>query len=228
MSAVISMTTIPSRVAHIESCIASLADQGLPVYVWIQERTQRTGAVLDRVPEFMTQWSNVTATVVAERGPITKLLPVFEAGHRVVITADDDHIYGNSWARGLIAAANAEPDSVICYRGRIFDKSQCYEQSHVIKGTHRRVDILTGVDGVIYRRGFFDDSLWAEWHECPSADDIVISAHLKRRGVPILVVPNQSRITPLEIRMVDELSAINRQGGLNDECLHKLFWSQDK
>lgn len=226
MKAVISMTTIPNRIEHIEPCVDSLLAQGLPVYVWAQEKTERTGAVLKRVPAFLYDKPGLTVTVVEERGPICKLIPALEAGHELVMTADDDHTYGPRWAAGLLKGIKKYPDTAICYRGRIFDKSRVYNKSKVITGRHRHVDFITSVSGVIYRRRFFDDSIFEEWREWFMNDDIVVAAHLKRRGVPMMVVPfpKGCKIERLACMHIDPLYKINVKKQLNDKGLRKVFW----
>jgi len=220
------MTTIPNRIEHIEPCVDSLLAQGLPVYVWVQEKTERTGAVLKRVPAFLYDKSGLTVTVVKERGPITKLLPALEAGHEIVITADDDHTYGLRWAAGLLKNAEKRPDAAVCYRGRIFDESRIYSKSKVITKTRRPVDFITGVSGAIYHRSFFDDSIFEEWKDWFMNDDIVVSAHLKRRGVPMLVVPlpKGCHIKRQDCAHIDPLYAINIKKQLNDKGLEKVFF----
>ena len=226
MKPVISMTTIPSRIEHIEPCVDSLLAQGLPVYLWAQKTNIVTGDVLKRIPPFLEGKPGLTVTEVEARGPITKLLPAFEAGHEIVITADDDHTYGPGWAAGLSKNAKKRPDAAVCYRGRIFSKSKLYNESKVITRTRRLVDFITSVSGVLYHRSFFEDSIFEEWKQWPINDDIVVSAHLRRRGVPMLVVPfpKGCRIKRLGCMHIDPLYAINVKRGLNDKGLKKMFW----
>lgn len=226
MSTVISLTTIPSRIEHIESCIDSLLAQGLPVYLWAQKTNIVTGAALQRIPPFLEGKPGLTVTTVEARGPITKLLPAFEAGHKQVITADDDHAYGPHWAEGLIEGQRKHPDSAICYRGRIFDKSKRYKKSGVVSKTQRLVELVTSVWGVIYRRDFFSDTIFEEWKQWHINDDIVISAHLRHRKIPMLAVPRPKGcyITRLPTAHIDPLYAINVKQNKNDEGLAKVFW----
>jgi len=80
MKPIISMTTIPSRLPHIEPTVRSLERQGLPLYVWIQERNYFTGEAFDGcVPEFL-RGDRVHVEMVEARGPITKVLPALELG----------------------------------------------------------------------------------------------------------------------------------------------------
>ena len=226
MSTVISLTTIPSRIEHIEGCIDALLSQGLPVYLWAQKTNIVTGDVLKRIPPFLDGKPGLTVTEVNARGPITKLLPAFEAGHDQVLTADDDHAYGPHWAEGLIAGQLAHPDSAVCYRGRVFDKSRSYNKSSIVKQEHRLVELITSVSGVIYRRAFFSDSIFEEWKQWKINDDIVISAHLRKRTVPMrtIPIPKGGYIKRLGTAHIDPLYALNVAGNKNDEGLAKVFW----
>ena len=227
MGPIISLTTIPSRIEHIQPCIASLLRQGLPVYLWVQKEVKRTRTMLRTVPAFLENVSGLTVAVVEERGPITKLLPALEAGFKTVITADDDLTYGDGWAEGLVEARWIQP-GVVSYRGRIIVEGQPYNQSTVIKNTVKNVNFVTGVQGTIYQRKFFEDSIFSEWEDWPMNDDIVISAHLNRRGIPITVVPFPPgcKVEILgKVSKINALNKINVKGKLNDEGLTKVFWA---
>jgi len=152
------------------------------------------------------------------------LLPALKAGHEQIITADDDHIYGKGWAKGLMKWKKRLPGSAVCYRGRLFGKSKSYHKSRVITRVHLRVPYLTGVSGVLYERGFFSDSIFEEWKLVPTADDVVINAHLKHAGVPIEVVPfpKGCRITRLPCMRIKPLYKINNKA--NDIGMEKVFW----
>ena len=225
---IISLTTIPSRIEHIAPCIDSLLAQGLPVYLWVPKKVKRTGATLKNIPKFLYNKLGLTVTVVKERGSITKLLPALEAGFERIITADDDLIYGTGWAEGLTEWSDAQPHAVISYRGRNFDKSRLYNQSEVIKNRlYHHVELITGVQGALYRRGFFTDSIFSEWERWPLNDDIVISAHLKQRNIEIMVVPfpQGCKVTGIrKVARIDALNTINVKGQMNDRGLAKMFW----
>ena len=226
MNAIISLTTIPNRIEHIESCIDSLLTQGLPVYLWVPKEVKRTGSVTTNIPEFLQNRSNLTVTIVPDRGPITKLLPALEAGHELVITADDDHTYGPHWATGLLEQAEKRPDAALCYRGRLFLGSRSYRKSKVIAGRSSPVELITGVKGALYRASFFDAGIFEEWRAWPMNDDIVICAHLKRRKVPILAIPlpKGCRLVPRDYMHTDPLYEANTKRGLNDQGLKKVFF----
>lgn len=226
-SPVISLTTIPSRIEHIEPCIASLVAQGYPVHLWVaKQELWRSGKVLETIPQPLLD-SGAHITIVEDRGPITKLLPALEAGFDRIITADDDHVYGPHWADGLLEWQRRRPNTVVCYRGRNFDHTRLYSNSRVITRTHRAVDFITSVSGVIYRRKFFADSIFNEWKEWLMNDDIVVCAHLHRRRIPIEVVPFPKGCTVerLPVAYVNPLCGPNVHRGMNDAGLQKVYWN---
>jgi len=93
------------------------------------------------------------------------------------------------------------------------------------------VDLFTNVSGALYKRSFFDDSIFEEWKQWPMNDDIVICGHLRKRGIKRMVVPfpKGCKLARLAIRHVDPLVAWNigdflRKDSYNDEGLRRLFW----
>lgn len=224
MSAVISMTTLPSRINYLEQCVKSLMAQGPPVYMWLPRYVERIGAGFDEVPGFL-QELDVYVEIVEDQGPATKLLPALKR-FDTVLTADDDHVYGKGWADGLLTWAKKRPDAALGYRGRLFGPSLCYNKSRVIKRPKNpmMVDLITGVEGALYRRELFSDSIFEEWQECPHNDDIVFSSHLWRRDVPMLVIPGSCEIRGMDSDRIDPLYAENVHGKrLNDDGLRKCY-----
>lgn len=215
MNAIISLTTIPSRIEHIEPCIRSLVAQGLPVYLWAVEKIERLDTRLKRIPPFLIN-TNIHVEIVEDRGPITKLLPALEREFDTIITADDDRSYGKDWARGLLTWAEKLPNAELGYRGRILT-GKGYKQSQLIlKGSIKKptlVDVITSVEGALYHAKMFDVSIYNEWRRWPTNDDLVIAAHLKRRGVKCYVVPSKCAIGKLEVQFITPLVDINRIGG---------------
>lgn len=222
MKAVISLTTIPDRIGRIAPVVASLVAQGLPVYVWAVAKIARSETRMERVPQF----DGANVEVVADRGPLTKLLPALERGFDVILPADDDCIYGEGWAAGLLAWAD-KLDGAMGYRGRVL-KDGHYSGSATVQYKRitkpQRVDIITGVYGALYRREFFDTSIHDEWKLWPTNDDLVITAHLQRRGVARYVVPGKCKLHHTELQRVAPLFRINRRKGdkRNDRGVKEL------
>ena len=223
MKAVISLTTIPSRIEHIEPCIRSLVVQGLPVYLWAVRKIKRSDMRLKCIPPFLVD-AGVHVEVVEDCGPITKLLPALERGFDTIITADDDRDYGKGWAQGLLAWAEKLPNASLGYRGRIltgrgYGQSQLVLKSRIEKPA--LVNIITGVEGTLYHAKMFDVGIYDEWRRWPTNDDLVIAAHLKHRGVMCYVIPSKCSIRPLKVQHITPLFDVNRTktDSHNDEGL---------
>jgi len=223
MSAVISMTTIPSRITYLGRCVEGLVAQGLPVYVWLPRYVERIGGGFNDVPAFLREM-DVHVEIIEDRGPASKLLFALER-FDTVITGDDDCIYGEGWADGLLEWAKKRPDAALGYRGRRFDEDLQYSNSQAISGPNspRPVHLITSSHGQLYRREFFDDSIFEEWRECPQNDDIVFGAHLWRKDIPMLVIPRHFSLQRTKAKAVDPLYATNTQKNRNDEFLSKLY-----
>lgn len=226
-SAVISLTTLPSRINHLGRCVESLVAQGPPVYIWLPRYVERTGGGFNDVPGFLREL-DVHVEIVEDQGPATKLLPALER-FATVITADDDSIFGDGWARGLLEWAEKRPDAALGYRGRRFGKELRYNRSQQVRSRKqaRPVHLIASVDGTLYHRHHFDDSIFKEWKEWPLNDDIVICGHLWRRGVPMLVIPRHCTIRATQAHEINELWQQNRYG-LNDKALKLFYRGWDK
>ncbi len=228
MTPIISMTTIPSRVGKIAPALESLVAQGLQVHVYLPEYCARTGEYMHEAWHVLAKYAGtgVHVRMVPDVGPATKLLYALAEGHDAIITADDDVCYGDGWAQGLIEAAEQNPGSVVCYRGRVVPKgSKRYKESRIIEAPKKLTPchIVTGVHGALYRSSFFGDSLRRECYETPMNDDIVFSAHLERRGIPRLVIPQRCTIHRTDCQKVDRLGDPNNGHGGNDYVMYR-WW----
>lgn len=218
----ISLTTIPSRVRHIEPCIESLLLQELPVLLWIPIHVERTGNTFDgHIPDFLKHTS-IQVRIVPDQGPITKLLPALREGHEAIVTVDDDVTYGKGWASHLLEALN-EHECVVGYRGRIIG-SGSYNTSRLVIDPPgpREVDLITGTWGRAVRSEFFKESINEEWKQCPLNDDIAVDAHLRRNSVRRVVVKRPCAIRPYRVHKIHSLWTENK--GQNDDMLRRVGW----
>jgi hypothetical protein len=220
---IISFTTIPSRIYLIESCVKNLLAQGYSVHAWLPLRCKRTGEYMPDLPDFMMR--GLTVHFVNDVGPGTKLIPALLAGYETVITADDDRIYGEGWAKGLVSAANKYPKSVIAYRGRMMDSTTEYQKCRIVQNVERdtEVSIVTGCSGALYRRKFFDEK-YIKKYSGSINDDIQFSHHFLNRGIKI-IVPSVSgvSINKTSVRRVQPLTSINIRKGANNKLMKDLF-----
>jgi len=220
--AIISVTVLPSRLPHAEPCIESLKAQGLPLYVWIPKYVERTGNRFDdKFPGWMM---DCDGAVVKDRGPIGKLLSALPLGD-IILTADDDVVYGEGWAEGLLDWHSKLPDAALGYRGRVM-MDRHYNHSALVAKPFKplSVDLLTGTWGALYCADWFDDSIYDEWEQARLNDDIVINAHLKRKGIKRAVIPMDCDIRPLDgVHSINPLWDSNKYGR-NDAYFEAVGW----
>ncbi len=224
---IISLTSIPSRINALPEVLDSLLKQGYPVHLFLPRTFARTGQTFGGCPKALKKYKGrVKIHFVNDIGPATKLLPALQEGFDTVITADDDNIYGDGWARGLVKQFEKRKNTVVCYRGRVLRKGDTHYSTSIIVENPKRarqVDIVTGVHGAIYSRDMFGPEVFIEWRRCFSNDDIFISAHLRARGVKLMAVPRKCDLRKTKMFNVDALGKTNNGGRENDELTRRYY-----
>ena len=195
----VSMSTSPTRIAHMRPTIDSIIEQTYKpdrIIVNIPLVYQRTGAAYE-IPDWLAEYKNVVVNVVPEDlGPITKLHPatrVIPAAEDVYIaTIDDDIRYLPHMLEDFARA--------IVYGGRkgvargysgffLYVNYDEHISAHLPPYREAHVDVLEGYGMTCYHRGFFgadfDDyvTLCVSDKETRFSDDLVISNYLAGRGV---------------------------------------------
>jgi hypothetical protein len=226
MKQIISMTVLPTRFLEIEPCITSLKRQGYPLFIFIPKYFRRKGVEFNgNIPSYMY---GAYIRIVEDEGSITKLLPALRDGFEQIVTADDDVVYPDGWADGLFDALN-KYDSVVCYRGRKIKPNKRYKHCELIKNLKgvppRDVNFITGVRGVAYKSKWFDDSIYEIHKKFPLVDDVVISAHLYNKGIPMKVISMPGDVKNIkEAYKIDGLYLENNFNSTNnDEAIKSLY-----
>lgn len=232
---IISLTTIPSRIKHLEPTIDSLLSQGYPVYLWLPEFVERLneGVCEDDIPDYLKNKKNLHVKIVKDFGSITKLLPAIEMSvDDLIITADDDCIYPAGFADTLKEwYERFDGKYALCYRGKVVT-GPIYKYSISISKVKKPTvcDIVTGVHGVIYNRNWFKaETIKDLSRKFPGNDDIVISGLLEKQKIKKIVVPYPKGILVKErsaVKRVDSLWWGNNKKGLqNDLALKEMGMS---
>jgi phosphorylcholine metabolism protein LicD len=236
---VVSMSSMPSRLAHAFPTINSLLLQSVPpdvIYLNLPMHSLREGRSYD-VPTALNQDSRVIINRCAiDSGPITKLIPTLHEEtdpDTLIITVDDDTVYHPHMIRALISYHGLHPRSALGFRGWKVPKSGLYRDSRTIYARDTKVplsvDILTGVSGVMYERWHFEADFLDREALPPESffvDDICISGYLAQRRVPRLIIPFKLR-EPL-CRFIrssrsNPLWRVNKDGHNNQVMLHRFF-----
>lgn len=236
---VISLTTIPDRIAHIGPTLHSLLDQSrrpdtivlnLPSHARREDRTYV-------IPPFLEELDGVERVDCGEdRGPATKLLPTLEretAPDTRIIVLDDDQVYPRNLVETLVAWSDRLPDAAVCSRGFRIPADFDIENRDTLYGTHlgepARIEIMQGSAGFLVRRRFFDDRVF-DYSEAPPeaffVDDVWLAGCLARAGVDRYVVPFDgcySRIATWTARSSLSLWTRENADGSNDAVLYRYF-----
>lgn len=208
--AIISLTTIPSRLPLIGLTLKSLMRQKLaPARIMLNlPRVSRREKVAYEPPAFLVGLRSVSIRWCEDDlGPATKLLPSLrhEAAETRIIVVDDDRVYPPNLVGDLVAASDAAPHTAFSMRGWVVpadltDRATTLwsKIANVPPAPVRArsisapvpVDIVMGVSGYLVKPAFFDLAGVMDYAAAPReafyVDDVWISAHLK---VPRIVLP---------------------------------------
>lgn len=200
--AIVSLTTIPSRLSLIAPTLKSLLRQtraprrivlNLPQF----SKREKVPYV---VPEFLASLACVEIVRCEDIGPATKATPTLmrEKPDQLVIIVDDDRIYPPSFVADLEDAAKAKPDQAFGMSGWVVPADLTDRPTTIWSNLrmlppapvrsrrlsrHFPVDILQGLSGYILRPRFFDLDRLADYSAAPPeafyVDDVWISGHCK-------------------------------------------------
>ncbi|MES1254190.1 MAG: hypothetical protein ABUS56_01190 [Acidobacteriota bacterium] len=207
-TAVVTLTTLPSRIDRLGPTIKSLLNQTVaPAAIRLnlpaRSRREQTPYV---VPDWLAGLSAVTICPCEDYGPSTKLLPALLAAapDARLIVVDDDRIYHPYFIEQMVRHADAYPGVAIVGSGwdapaDLTDRPSTLLATLAgappvpIKCTRvhgaREVDIMQGLSGYLVEPRFFDAAAIVDYQGTPPAaflvDDVWISAHCR---VPKLIV----------------------------------------
>ncbi|MAW85485.1 MAG: hypothetical protein CMJ42_03030 [Phyllobacteriaceae bacterium] len=230
---VISLTTIPARARHVRPALLSLLDQTTPAdrIMLAYPETSLRGAGPYPDPASLNLPDGIDVVRCSDSGPSTKLLPALSLEpDALIIVADDDVIYPRDFVATLKAAHRREPGTAWGYRGvRLDGKTPFAHLPHLLASglaAPAPADVLFGTWGYAVTAGMLDRAV----HDYSGQDDAVrwvddiwISGHLARRGVPRKILT--SSLFPVESPTVLRAaltSGINRSGA-NDDAAIKVF-----
>ncbi|MCR5090216.1 MAG: glycosyltransferase [Oscillospiraceae bacterium] len=203
---IVSLTTFPARVDKVSLCMNSILRQKKSpdmVVLWLA-KTQ-----FPNKNELPLELRNLESHGLTIRycDDLRSYKKVFytaqEFPDSVIITADDDTLYPESWLQGLIEEHKRYQDCVICYRahkividdGKVAPYDKWYSQSPGIKGPDKML-VPIGVGGVLYPAGFFSGvnfDIETIRRLCPTADDLWLKAIGLKKGYSVVKVNSYSK-----------------------------------
>mmetsp|Transcript_19272 Transcript_19272/g.31396 ORF Transcript_19272/g.31396 Transcript_19272/m.31396 type:complete len:903 (+) Transcript_19272:222-2930(+) len=245
---VVSLTTTPDRLVHLEDTLDSLKEQTLganKIYLNIPHFSERFHKEY-KLPGFIKNDPAITVNWCKDYGPITKLIPTLEKEmdpDTLIITVDDDMVYEKTMFARLVGQMSSWPHAAYNYAGQVIDE---YPNSNTVRVRsadkevyHEKaagVDILEAFLGVIYRRDFFDlEAIKDIPKTCWTTDDIWISAQLAMKGIPRIKLPHskEQQAKATDADKVSPLRSDNVFGErTNDRCakellpIFKTMWSE--
>lgn len=235
---VFSMSTRPDRLLPglLEPTIQSLLDQDVKpdaVYLNIPPgKNKRTGEMYV-IPEGLQNMKGLTILRPEDKGPVTKLYPALHAEkdpRTIVITVDDDKSYPPNLLRTLAWHLHESENTAVGCCGWSHWWWPNHWQ-HVIIPYFMRTrngvytDVLQGVCGNGYRRGFFNATdLSNPPQECYTVDDLWIAGYLGTHGVKRAILSTRLDPTPRDevndISKTWALSTSNSKGlHVYDDCM---------
>ena len=125
---IVSLTTIPSRIARVHVCIESILRQTMQpsrIALWLNARWFPDFRRLP-IPLLQQMKRGLEVYQCNANWPHNKLLPsLAKWPDAIIATADDDVIYPVNWLQELYRTHEKFPEAVVCQRARImtFDSS---------------------------------------------------------------------------------------------------------
>ena len=215
MSVYISLTTVPSRLAEINSMVAnvtSLINQKTDVdykIVFNIPYTYNGDGSPYVIPDELTKLAQdnpklILNRIETDRGPIEKVIGGFNIitdPEDIIIALDDDHAYEDNLVDYILKKMPKYPTSAIGFRGdNPLDKREFIHdgvKKFVLLGSHVyfpvRHDTYAAIPGhwhsVTYRRKWFENDFFTnEFLGVGKSDDIIIAFYLRAKKIPYVML----------------------------------------
>jgi hypothetical protein len=230
---VVTLSTIPARAAALAPVLHSLLDQTEPadrIILNLPPVSRRTGAPYPD-PAGLDLPKAVSVLRDTDEGPATKFLGALRVEpEALIVVVDDDVIYPRDFLANLLEAYRARPGHVLALRGvRLIDGVAFPALDHVLCSaieSPQHVDLVFGTWGYLLPPGLPAAEI-ADFRGYPEAvrwvDDVWISGHLARLGVPRMVVATQSFPIETMASSVQALTDGTNRTGLNDAAAIAAF-----
>lgn len=213
MSVIVSLTTIASRLDVCRQTCLTLASQDSPPDRIVLHVSSAPYLLDSGIPDSTSmRWAEGIPGLhiewVENAGPYRKLLPALLQARTgdIVVTADDDVLYGPGWLGSLVIAAERQPDAVVCGRARrpssLLGRYRGYwAWPFASTGSIAKGLVPVGTAGVAYRPELLDLDWLVDSHQkdvAATTDDLWFAEAARRKGTPILVAPGtESHISPI-------------------------------
>jgi hypothetical protein len=247
---VISLTTLPSRIGHIDLTLKSLLQQSIPparIYLNVPAYSKREKCAYE-VPPHIQKLKTVEIVPCEDYGPATKVIPTLfnMPPDQPIFVVDDDRIYHPNLIADLDAAIKVRTDTVFGFSGWIVPEDLIDRPTKILSNLLMRspapvrasrlsqpypVDIIQGMSGYCVRPCFFPDlAALTNYSVAPEAaffvDDVWISGHC---SAPRSIIParhgNFERLSTARFYKNTSLALVNRGTG-GDENRHNSIMAK--
>ncbi|EKD94225.1 MAG: hypothetical protein ACD_26C00163G0001, partial [uncultured bacterium] len=226
-------------IVHLDVVIKSILDQTVKpdkIYLCIPKICKRVN-IGYIIPNWLNNIPNIEIIRMEEDlGPINKLIPAWlkerHQDNTRIIIIDDDYIYPSHMIESLVSWSNKMPKAAIGLHGIIMENKLSVIPVLTYKiNAPCRVDYTVGYSGVLFRAGFFNDSI-LDYSNAPSGaffeDDVWIGGQLDRVNVDRFIIPTENnRLRPTMYMVVNNTiglcNAENRDGKNRDAVFEYLF-----
>lgn len=252
---IITLTTLPSRIANIAPTLSSLIHQTVgpeKIILNLPNFSKREQTGYD-IPEFLKTNPLIEINrIETDLGPATKLLPTLKRyssqKEKLIIIADDDEIYPKKLIENYLIQEKVTPNAVLTLVGWEVPKDLNHAKRIVKYGAigskpansvqvnkPTRVDCVQGASTFAVKPCFFDDDIF-DYSKAPKeaffVDDIYVSGHFAQLKVPVYVIPAPFRFARMKVltHLVwsEALHRKENKTGHNNNTLYefyKSFWS---
>lgn len=225
---VASYTTLPGREDTLEKSIKSLLEQTRRpdvIYLTLPAKAERLNKEYPEPSDFIKQHCRIVR-IPKDFGPATKLYGALQEEkdkNILIFSCDDDTIYPPTILEKLLSKTKKYPHAVITGTGALLSRGLVFISiSPSVAPFHkfrwlvgpridkngRKVDLVYGSAGVLYRRGMFEygealkTNLWdkvfiSEDRSVFHNDDVLFSAYLCKRGIERRAFPDVPSVTHL-------------------------------
>jgi hypothetical protein len=223
MRLVATLTSVPGREDILIEACRSIANQTVKpdaIYLTIPKFYSRLGKTYEKIPEEIKTLCTIV-NIDEDFGPISKIYGGISQEtdpETIIISCDDDIKYPPTTFAELLEKSREYPDASICGSGMLVKKglTMCsmytnmswYKPYNGIFGfippkNGRKVDLIFGSSGVLYKRKFFGSFAEAVEkmfkiafvdHSIFCNDDVLISAYLQKRNIDRITFPNLTTV----------------------------------
>jgi hypothetical protein len=194
----VSLSTSPKRIGNIGPLINTLSNQTVKptkIILNLPFVFKRTNTTFDEVPEFVTNNPLVYVNWCEDIGPSTKVIPTAKLASSpdsILISVDDDIEYKPTLVETLLKYSDKHPNAVITGESFMRLPSEKGKNDSQGQSQPQYAELVEGYSSVLYKKKHIDDFTEETIKDYPKfcylADDFIISNHLRKKGVPIVVI----------------------------------------